>query len=199
MTWSKLDIFNLAANLLNKYSVNSFALSGDFSDSAERMIEILYPKVIEEGSWRFASKIQQLSVLVDPPPIADWWNYQLQLPSDWLATIRTYPRVPFQIYEDVIYCNSNVVYMEYRFLPDYTKIPASFAYYLAALLAQNFALSVADKDTRFSALNQVVEKALMSALFVDSQSHPTPSIVSRPLINVRGYGAPDTYEYGSNW
>lgn len=198
MSWSKLDIANLAINILNKKSVNSFSNSGEFSDSMLRMFDVMYPKEISKGSWRFATKIQQLSVLVAAPILSDKWKYQLQIPSDYLAALRTYPRMPYQIYGDVIYANHNEVHLEYRFLPDPTLLPAYFVDYFALFLAQRYAHAVADSDRLSSELKAEAAEALMDALFVDSQSHPTPRIISNPLIDVRGYGAPDTYAYGSN-
>lgn len=182
MAWSKLDIINLAMNKLNKRSVNNIADSGEFSDSANRAFDLLYPSEISGFSWRFATKVQQLSVLIDPPIITRW-KYQLKLPSDYLAAVRTYPRVDFQIYEDnVIFCNHNILQLEYRFLPDTTRLPAYFVHFFALLLASWFADSVANSDGLSKKLLNEVEVERAKALFTDSQSHPNSAIVSQPII-----------------
>lgn len=187
MPWSKLDIINLALNRLNKHSVNTTSAAGEFADSANRTIEMLYPSQIAGFSWRFATVIQQLSVLPDAPAISTW-QYVMQLPSNYLAAVRTYPRVAFQIYEDVIYTNFNPLLLEYRFLPDYTHLPAYFVHYFSVLLAAWFADAVANNDSIAKTLANEANTLRGQALFVDSQSHPTPSMVSSPLIDVRGGG-----------
>lgn len=187
MSWSKLDIFNLALNKLNKKSVNAFASAGEFADSGERGIDLLYSSEISGFPWRFATKVQQLSVLVDEPLLENW-RYQLQLPSDYLAAVRTYPRVDFQIYQTVMYCNINDLILEYRYLPNYTALPSYFVRYFVILLASWYADSVANNDSLSKKLLDEADGARGQALFVDSQSHPTPSIISAPLLSVRNGG-----------
>lgn len=198
MAWSELDIVNLALNKLNKRSVNALEDAGEFADSAARAFTMLYPSEISGFSWRFATKIQQLSVLI-PAPILDRWQYQLQIPSDYLAAVRIYPRVDFQIYENnVIFCNRNDVKLEYRFLPDVTRLPAYFVHFFSILLAAWFADAVAENDTLSAKLLKEADMERQKALFTDSQSHPTSPIISSPLIEVRGGGGVWGYESGNN-
>lgn len=198
MPWSKLDIVNLAMNKLNKHSVNAIADSGEFADSANRAFELLFPSEISGFSWRFATRVQQLSVLV-PPPILPQWTYQLQLPSDYLAVVRIYPRVNFQIYEDeIIFCNFNNLLLEYRALPDITRLPAYFVHFFSLLLASWFADAVANNDDLSSKLLKECNDARGQALFTDSQSHPITPMISQPLIDVRGGGGVWGDTYGGN-
>lgn len=82
--WTKLDMINLAFNVLGKKSINDLMDSSEFSDSANRVFDVLYLKEIAQYDWRFASKIQVLSQNVIPP--ADpYWQYAYNLPSDYLA------------------------------------------------------------------------------------------------------------------
>lgn len=193
MPWSKLAIVNLAFNKLNKSTVGDLANSGVFTDSASNAFDMLYPSSIASKSWRFATKIQTLSVLVAAPPIARW-RYQLQIPSDYLAAVRTFPRMAFQIYENVMYANNNIVQLEYRFLPDPTKLPAYFVQYLVVLIAAWYADTVAQNDTLAKKLSDEAQIALGEALFTDTQSHPIPAMLNNPLIEVRSGGWYD-YDY----
>lgn len=198
MAWSKLDILNLAMNILNKSSVNQVIDSGVFADSLDRAFDVLYPTEISGYSWRFATTIQTLDVLVDAPPIQNW-RYQMQLPANYLAAVRIYPRVNFQIYANqIIYCNYQGVQLEYRFLPDITHLPAYFVNYFSILLAARYAKTVANNSGLSAELKTEVDQARAQALFIDSQSHPTPRILSRPVIDVRLYGAPDI-DYNNGW
>ena len=188
MAWSELDIVNIALNILNKKSVDSLSEAGEFADSASRAFDILYPSEIAGFSWRFATKIVQLSQQVDAPPIQNW-NYIYLLPSDYLATVRLYPASDFQIYsERQLYSNINSLQMEYRFLPLVTHLPSYFVNYFAMVLAQRFANSVAADGSLSDQLEKKVVDMRGQALFIDSQNHPTPSIVSKPLINARSNG-----------
>ena len=186
LSWSKLDTINLAFSLLNKASVSDLTDSGVFSDSASRIFDLLFQEGIQSKAWRFAVTTQQLDVLPTPPPI-QWWTYQLQLPSDYLAMVRTYPPINFQIYEDnIIYTNNNNVMIEYRRMPDITKCPAYFIKWFAAEIAAWYAHSVADDDKLAEKLKADALSCLGEALFVDSQSHPTPAMYNNPLIQARG-------------
>jgi len=187
-SWDKLAIINLAFNKLNKNSVNDLTNSGVFADSASNGFDLLYPSVISSKSWRFASRIQLLNVLVAPPPIS-WWKYQLQLPSDYLAAIRTYPVINFQIYENnVMYTNCRQVSLEYRFLPDPTRLPAYFVHYFAIFIAAWYADTVAEDEKLASKLYQEAMDQLGEALFTDSQSHPIHAMGNNPLIQARTGG-----------
>jgi len=181
MAWSKLDVINLAFSLLNKSSVGDVVNSGVFADSASRAYELLFPSSISGKSWRFATTSQELNQLVTEPPI-DRWQYQYQLPSDYLAAVRTYPRMDFQIYGDKLYSNHNAVVLEYRFQPDITHCPAYYIHYLAYVIAAWYADSVAENEKLAERLLTLSDRQLGEALFTDSQSHPTPSMENNPVI-----------------
>lgn len=184
MPWSKLDTINLAFNKLNKDSVDDLVNSGVFADSASRAYELLFPSAISSKSWRFATKVQQLSLLIAPPPI-DWWTYQLQLPADYLAAVRTYPTMNYQIFGNKMYANNNIVILEYRALPDITDCPVYFIHYLAVLIAAWFADTVAEDDNLAKKLQAEAMDQLGEALFTDSQSHPIPAMRNNPLVQAR--------------
>jgi hypothetical protein len=196
MAWSKLDIINLAFNQLNKKSVNDLSEAGEFADSANRGFDVLYKAELSTFSWRFNVHIQQLSALIPEAP-APQWKYQLALPADYLALVRTYPRVDFMIYENqLIYANVKAMKVEYRRFLDPTHLPAYFVRYFSILLAAYYAGAVASKSELKAQLNKEAFDMRGEALFTDAQSHPSPAIVSRPLIDARnsGHGF-----YGSGW
>jgi hypothetical protein len=197
MPWSKLDTINIAFNVLNKASVQDVVNSGVFADSASRGFDLLYPTSISGKSWRFATKTQELNVLVDPPPIS-FWTYQMQLPSDYLAAVRTWYPIDYQIYGDRMYTNSNTVTLEYRYLPEITACPAYFINYFSLFLASWLANAVAENDTLASKLQAMMLDALNEALFTDSQSHPSPGIINNPIIRARNgwYYGPDVVPPG---
>lgn len=187
-SWDKLEIINLAFNKLNKSSVNDLVNSGVFADSASRGFDLLYPSVISSKSWRFATKIQLLNVLITPPPIARW-KYQLQIPSDYLSAVRTYPVIDYQIYENQrMYTNCREVSLEYKCLPDPTKLPAYFVHYFSLILAAWYADTVAEDEKLASKLSGEAQDQLGEALFTDSQSHPIHAMGLNPVIQARWGG-----------
>lgn len=196
MPWSKLDIINLAMNKLNKSSVDDLVNAGVFAESASRVYDMLYPSKISGFSWRFATKTVRMSVLVTPPPIARW-SYALQLPSDYLAAVRTYPRMDFQIFEDQMWTNNNIVDLEYRFIPDETHLPAYFIDYFVLVLASWFANAVCEDDNLAKSLLAEAQDQLGQSLFTDSQSHPISPIQNNPIIQSR-YSGWDTWDIPGN-
>lgn len=197
-TWDELGIINLAFNKLNKSAVNDLTNSGVFASSAKRGFDLLYPSSISGKSWRFASKTQLLNVLVAPPPIARW-RYQLQIPSDYLAAIRTYPTIDFQIYQNQrMYTNCKEVTLEYRCLPDVTHLPPYFVHYLALLIAAWYADTVASDEKLSAKLQGEALDQLGEALFTDSQSHPIHAMGLNPLVQARYGGWYDNNDIPGN-
>jgi hypothetical protein len=182
--WTKLDMLNLAFNILGKRSANDIQDSGEFSDSANRAFDLLYLTEISQYDWRFASKIQVLSQNVIPP--ADpYWQYAYNLPSDYLALRKTMPRVRFQIYEKQLWSNASAMKIEYRFGIDPTQCPSYFVNYFVLVLAKFYAKSVAEDANLAKELGQemFIEKGI--AMSVDAQSRPGERLFDNPVINCR--------------
>ena len=199
MAWSKLSIINFAFNILNKKSVTDLENSGEFAQVASTNFDLLYESEISGFSWRFATKIQPLTLLLSNPPI-DRWRYIYELPSDYLANIRMHPESDFQIYsQNTLFSNTNNLQMEYRYLPDVTKLPAYFVTYFSILLAKRFALAVADSTSLASYLEKDLISARSQALFIDSQSHPSKQMTNNPVIGARFGGVYNDYGYEGNY
>lgn len=199
MAWSKLDIINFAFNILNKSSVSDLENSGEFAVVAKTNFDMLYEAEISGFSWRFATKLQEL-VDTGETPLINQWRYIYYIPNDFLAAVRVYPNSDFQIYNNErLYSNINDLIMEYRYLPDITHLPAYFVQYFSVLLAERFALAVADDSALASKLAQKVVDARGQALFNDSQNHPTPNMFNNPVIRARFSGIYPYYDYPGVW
>ncbi len=182
--WSKLDMINLAMNALGKKSVNDVGDSGEFADSASRAFDVLYPYEISHYDWRFATKIQVLSLTLDTP-LDPFYIYAYNLPSDYLANRRLLPLCGFQIYEKQLWSNCNNLRMEYRFLPDPTQCPAYFANYFSLVLAQRFSLTVAVDSNLAKNLQPMTLVAKATAMFIDGQSRPSTPLFRNPVTDCR--------------
>ena len=182
--WTKLDIINLAFNVLGKRSVNDVQDSGEFADSANRVFDVLYLKELAQYDWRFASQIIVLSQNVTPP--ADpYWQYSYNLPSDYLALRKTMPRVMFQIYGKELWTNASSMKIEYRYGIDPTQCPVYFVNYFALVLGRWYAKSVAEDSNLAKELGQELYVEKGTAMSIDAQSRPGERLFDNPVINCR--------------
>jgi hypothetical protein len=182
--WTKLDIINLAFNMLGKKSVNDVVDSGEFADSANRAFDVLYLKELAQYDWRFASKIQQLSLNVTPP-LDPFYQYSFNLPSDYLALRRPMPRVRWQLYEKQLWCNASSIAIEYRYPIDPTQCPAYFVNYFAMVLVKWYAKSVAEDSNLAANIAREMYLEKGTAMSIDAQSRPGERLFDNPVINAR--------------
>lgn len=162
----------------------------DLVISASQAFDILLPSVLATGNWRFAIQIQQLSLMVETPPVQTGWQNIYSLPAGYLKNIRIIP--DNYVYE--IYCNSQIwcnwgtegpVYMEYAFMPEIPQIPAVFINYFIYEIAAFLALSSAQKTEYYSALEAKRIQQLAIAAATDAQNRPQFTQVNIPMLNNR--------------
>jgi hypothetical protein len=189
MALSKIQIIAQALFQNGLGTINTIDPNNPQQVDAEKAFDILYPKILSEYDWRFATKIIQLSRLVETP-IIDEWKYAYQLPADYLVGVRTYPLSPFQIYEDKIYSNNEELKLEYRFPVNITKAPQYFVFAMIYALSEYLALPFAEKVEYLQAFQSLNNPTMRKAIFLESQAHPGSPIASHPFINVR-YGSGD--------
>ena len=189
MAFTRIRIISAALTALGKGPVNDIATAGEFGDAADIAYDLLYPSLLSSDNWRFNVAIRQLSVLVNSPPV-DEWRFALQLPSDYLSLVRTYPLInDFQIFEDRMFTNTDNIKLEYRFEPNESLLPAYFVEYFVYSLAEFLALAVALQESYAKEMAAKREIAYSKALFTDGQSHPNRAVVSSPFVAVRFGGS----------
>src|ERR1700760_1625407 len=130
MAESKVSIISNSITLLGHAPITSLINGDQMVVAAEQAFDMLYPAILAENNWRFATQIQELVKSIETPP-ANWGAIYL-LPAGWLKTIRVYPNIyVWDIYENSkIYAQYNGVWaMEYIFQPDISKLPAHFVKY----------------------------------------------------------------------
>lgn len=190
MAFTKLEIMQYASILLGNRSFVSIPTSGDLGNA----IELCYSMVLKSAlsqDWRFTTKIQQLNLLPGFFP-KEKYQWHLQLPSDYLSAWSVRPLQDYMIYGTELWAHDKIVYLEYRSQVDESKFPDYFARYMSFAVAADLGFPVAKDAGIINALQKQAMFELQRALFIDSQSHPTPAIDSNPLIEVRTYGAPDS-------
>ncbi len=187
---SKTQIVSLAVNQMGHEPVIDLDSSDKMVVAAEQALDMLLPSILARGTWRFATQIQQLTLLNETPP--PYWKYVYQLPAGWLKTVRVYPQeYGWEIYESQkIYTQFNPgsqgFWMEYVFQPAYEFLPGYFVEYLTIAIATYLSLSNAEKPEYANFLEGKIIRAEAMALAIDAQNRPQNSQVNFPVLDVRG-------------
>lgn len=187
MALTRVQIISNAITLLGKKPINALEGQGELVDAANQAYDLLLDSALAKGTWRFAVKQVQLSLLVDQP-VDSRFRYIYQLPADYLKMITLWPlRYDWEIFENQkLYANFNdTVWAEYVFKPASGFFPAYFDHYFVYELAVYLALSSAQKPEYYAPLSQ--ERALLfcQAAAFDAQSRPQTALMSKPAITKR--------------
>ena len=169
--------------LIGHSTINSFTDVGAGAKAAANLYDVVYEDAITSYPWRFSIGKATLSKLV-ASPLNEWVN-AFQLPSDLLLTYRTYPRTTFEIYEDKLYTDQDVVEIDYWFKPEETNLPPYFVKLMQYLLAAEFSISVTDNRTLADKFAEAAQRQAMIAQNRDSQGRTNNAIESAPFIEVR--------------
>lgn len=189
MALTKIQIISNALILLGKGPVTTIAGAGDFGAAADSWYDLLKESVLAKNNWRFATKIQALTKLVETP-VVDLYSYSYLLPSDYLSVWRLYPNtLDFQLYGNQrLYSSVDGLVMEYRYAPDPSLWPYYFIEYFVVELAEKLALAVAKSEAYAQEMRALKQAALPQALNADAQAHPNSVLAFDPFIEVRGAG-----------
>lgn len=178
----------MAVTALGKGPVTAVTTGGDMSSAALAVFDLLLESELSAGNWRFATGLIQLSQLT-AKPIIDQWTFAYQLPGNYLACVRLIPNIDYQIYEDKVYTNTDAtLFMEYRYRPDYSKLPSYFVKFFVFELASYLALAVANQPKYADEMQAKKDEAYALASFADAQSHPAAGFQNNPFIDVRYSG-----------
>lgn len=191
MAQSKVSILSNAITLLGHAPISSLENGDQMVVCAEQAFDMLYPAVLAENNWRFATQIQQLSQSIETPP--PQYKTVYLLPADWLKTIRFYPpgNYMWDIYENSkIYSTfTGEFWMEYIFQPDISRLPIHFVKYFVYEIAAYLSLSSAEKTEFFSALEAKRIQSYAMCAAVEAQNRPQETLVNFPVITNRNLGS----------
>lgn len=194
--YTKIDIINLALDNLGQKGAPSINDIGNFGTAIDRQYRLVTTGILSCQDWRFATKVQQLSLNVDAPLAITGYKYQYTLPSDYLALRRLHPNIgDYQIYaHKKFYTNYTPLYIEYRFFPNEAEFPGYFVDYLSLAVAARLAKVVVRGQAMVQELMADAESAKQLAMFADAQSHPNLAIQDDPFMAARaggGYAVPN--------
>lgn len=197
MAYNKTFIVSMAVQLLGHKPIQTLDNADDLVTAADQAFDLLLPSVLATGNWRFAIKIEQLSLSTEiPPPQTNFQQIYL-LPSGYLKNIRIIPQnYVYEIYSDnQIWCNwgtQSPIYMEYAFLPAINLLPPPFVNYFVYEIATFLCLSSAQKPDYFTALEQKKNVQWAIAAAADAQNRPQfvdweiPMLTKRNITGIIG-------------
>lgn len=185
---TKVSIISSAISLLGHKPI--ITLDNDDADdlviAAEQAFDFYLPASMSENTWRFATRITQLSLVAGETPPTKWTKVHL-LPAGYLKTVRLYPHTyDYDIYEDLkIFSNfSGPVYMEHIFQPDIARLPAWFVKAFVFEIAAHLALSNAQKADYYTVLETKRTTQMAIAMGIDAANRPNSSMANFPMLNI---------------
>ena len=170
--------------LLGDAPISSLNDPGAGALVAANLYDSSYRSMLSIHRWRFATKTFQLSKLTASPSNTDW-NYQYQLPSDYLYLIKTDAGRGYEIYEDKVLSNATSLTIDYVYEVNEDFIPPYFAKAFEFFLASEFAIPVTGNSQRAEYYRGQYEAQLKRAKFLDSSQRPSDVIQHQPFIEVR--------------
>lgn len=190
MAYTKTSIISLIVMLVGHKPIQTLDNADDLVTAAEQVTDMMLPAILATGNWRFAAKIEQLTLTsLLPPPQTCWQNIYL-LPAGYLKNIRIIPNnYVYEIYaNEQIWCNWGTltpVFMEFIFQPDYSQLPSYFVNYFIYEVAFFLALNNAQKPDYADRLDKTRILNMGMANAVDAQNRPQFNQWDIPVLNRR--------------
>lgn len=132
--------------------------------------------LLRSHNWNFAQRWSSLAT-TGTSPTAEF-EYEFQLPTDLIRIIKVadndggYGNLPYDIYNDKLYCDSNTVYLKYvSKVADPNLMPADFREALAWSLAFDAALAITDSNNARTTAEGAMRRQIARAKSVDSQEN----------------------------
>lgn len=172
---------------------NALILIGDdpinaLSDStaASNLYADTYALVLSQHPWSFAMKEQFLSRLTQAPDRETGYSYAFRMPTDVIRLWALLNVHDYRIVGENLYCNSQTALARYVYKVDETSLPPSVIKAIEYKLAADFAISVAEDDSKSKLYEMKYMDAIAQAMAIDSQQHPQVGIRNNPIKLRRG-------------
>lgn len=153
---------------------------GEGSPSANDVNEIYSEtrlRLLRRHDWNFARKRIELGREAATP--ASGFDYQYQLPSDWIRTIVVSDSdtgrrgVRYRIEQDSILCDAENVFLTYIYnVTDEAAMPPDFRDYFAYTLG----ISLAKTSTQRKEMREMQQEAKAAAMSIDSVEDDTDDV-----------------------
>jgi len=184
---TQIEILSAASVLLGNDEITDLSSAGDWGVALEKGYDLLLDAEVGSGRWRFAATTQQLSLIGALSPDFAEWNYEYQLPADFVSMQRVYPSINYEIFGDKLYAGSNGTLQAeyYSSNPAVNLWPAPFKAYFVYLLADFLAVSKTENTSVINAIKEGKSRWAAHAMFTSSSNRPNREMQSQPYIVVR--------------
>ena len=147
---SKFDICSTALVELGEDTISSFTAN----TAPSKICGQIYPEYIKYllslYPWKFSKKKVQLARLTTNP--INEWKYAYQLPSDILmlhglfnsSSTGILPQTNYEIFQDQVFTDETIVYIDYQFQPDESNFPPFFVEFATAAMSAKLAMPITD-------------------------------------------------------
>ncbi len=189
---SEIEICNLALLRLGQREINSLNESSNEASFCKRLYERVRVTVLTDHPWRFACKVQALSLIDAESPI---WDYVYARPYDMLRAIDM-PRkqamqygseqIKYEIIGNTIHTNQADASLRYIYdIRDPNLFDSQFIDAFAWRLASDLAMPVTQRSEAQGAMLQGYRIALQSAMGVSASESRLDPIESTNLADSR--------------
>lgn len=183
MAATSIEICSRALVLLGTTPIASFDDPGAGAQVSNLLYESTLKSLIASHRWNFTKKKAILSKLVAAP--LNTYNYQYQLPSDYLTMVKTADDSSYEIQGDKLLSDRDSLEIDYIYRPNETLFPPLFTETLEFYLAAKFAVPVTDSKTNAELYLGFYNTQIKKAKAVDSQSVPTYQLNQTDYLSVR--------------
>jgi hypothetical protein len=186
---SDIQIISDAFINLGKKPVNSPLTDNPEEAAAKDIYDHLLPNVLTWHPWRFAMKNLSLTQVNEDSPFDRWQNV-FELPGDLLLAYRTEPICDFEIFQDRLYTDQDVIKLEYTFEASEANFPPYFTDLMVLVLTARIAMTVTQQPTLAAFWQKEADRALAVARNLDSAIMPNPSIARDQIYEAHlGWGS----------
>ena len=183
MRYNKIQIISLAINYLGHDAVSG--LESKIAESALQRYNINFESMIGNSDYWYAKKWAQLTKN-DVTPVSDRWQYEYELPSDYIQAIRLEPQVDYDLfYERVLWTNASSLKLEYVFRPEPEDLTAAHVDFLSLSIASDLAISVLENASLAQEIKARKKEARMLATSLSGRAKPNSFVLNSRYINAR--------------
>ena len=160
---SKIDIINNGLVMLRQSPLASLDQDDDIATAAKVVYEQCRQSLLAKHSWNFALKQEKLTQLAAKPAFR--WEYQYQLPNDFITVVRVNDNIDYRLQGGAILTDEDQCYMTYvynhtiadHFAPHFAS---TLSAYIASSLAYAITGTSSVKEMAYMEYKQKLEEAM---------------------------------------
>lgn len=174
-----IEICNQALTYAGIKIISSFDDNTREAEICKLQYSISLLTLLQESEWSFAKQYKPTNLLAENVDLRYnniIYNYEYQLPSDFLRMIKLISKMQYAILNNKLYTISSIDNIAYIAKPENYLLPAYFIQALVFKLAYIFTITIAVDQEKATMIYKLAEKALKDALRIDSKniSHSNP-------------------------